>query len=127
MCLRPFPQNIKDKERRQALFKKYREDMISDTGIAIFLFGNKRSSDNSSTIIEAPGCWEEFEIAKANKNYIIPIASTGWMAKQIFDEIKRDIGKYRYMKEHVDFFEKSKDIDAIVKAVVDIAKKERSV
>ena len=49
------------------------------------------------------------------------------MAKQIFDEIKRDIGKYRYMKEYVDFFEKSKDIDAIVKAVVDIAKKERSV
>lgn len=127
LCLRPFPQNIKDKERRQALFKKYREDMISDTGIAIFLFGNKRSSENSSTIIGAPGCWEEFEIARANGNSIIPIASTGWMAKRIFDEIKTDIEKYRYMKEYVDFFEKNKDIDAIVKAVVDIAKKERSV
>lgn len=42
LCLHPFPQNIINPSERQKVFRKYREDMIGDTGIAIFLFGNKK-------------------------------------------------------------------------------------
>lgn len=125
--LRPFPQNIKEKNQRRKLFTKYREDMIADVGIAIFLFGNKRCSDEPSKNLESSGCWEEFEIARRNKAIIIPIGSTGGGAKQIFDEIKKDIGTYKYLEKYGDIFEKSMDIDRIIKAIVDIANDERSV
>ena len=65
--------------------------MISDTGVAIFLFGNKKDPTDSSKIIDATGCWEEFVIARDNKNVIIPIGSTGFMAKIIFDEVRADL------------------------------------
>ena len=48
-------------------------------------------------------------------------------AKQIFDEIKKDIGTYKYLQKYGDIFEKSMDIDRIIKAIVDIANDERSV
>lgn len=38
LCLRPFPQGIKDATERQNVFTRYRKDMISDTGVAVFLF-----------------------------------------------------------------------------------------
>ena len=41
LLLRPFPQGIEDANTRQALWKKYREDMISRSGVSIFLFGRK--------------------------------------------------------------------------------------
>lgn len=38
LCLRPFPQGIKDTSERKEVFRRYRKDMISDTGVAIFFF-----------------------------------------------------------------------------------------
>lgn len=95
LCLRPFPQGIKDARERQNVFTQYRKDMISDTGVAVFMFGNKKDSTDPSKIIDAPGCWEEFVVAKDNKSIIIPIGSTGFMAKKILDEVKADIDNYK--------------------------------
>ena len=58
LTLRPFPQGIKDEAERKATFTKYRTDMTAETGIAIFLFGNKKDSADPEKIINADGCME---------------------------------------------------------------------
>lgn len=127
LCLRPFPQGIPDLEERQKIFTRYREDMIADTGVAVFLFGNKKDPEDPSKIIDAPGCREEFEIAKANKNVIIPVGSTGFMAGKIFDEVKADMEHYKYLEKYMDILETEKDVDKLAEAVVAIAKEQRMV
>lgn len=78
LILRPFPQN---KEGKQ-LWSAWREDMIGYAGISIFLFGNKLEDGK---IILSNGMQEEFDISKKNKNILIPVACTGYMAKQLWE------------------------------------------
>lgn len=125
LCLRPFPQGIKDATERQNVFTRYRKDMISDTGVAVFLFGNKKDSTDPSKIINAPGCWEEFVVARDNKNIIIPIGSTGFMARKIFDEVKANMDDYRYLEKYIDVLETEKDVGKLVEIVTVIAKEQR--
>ena len=125
LCLRPFPQGIKDAIERQNVFTQYRQDMISDTGVAVFMFGNKKDPTNPSIIINAPGCWEEFDIARDNKNIIIPIGSTGFMARKIFDEVKANIDNYKYLEKYMDTLETENDVDKLIEIVIAIAKEQR--
>ena len=127
LCLRPFPQGIKDAAERQRVFAQYRKDMISDTGVAIFLFGNKKDPTDASKIIDATGCWEEFVIARDNKNVIIPIGSTGFMAKKIFDAVRADMDNYKYLENYMDVLETGNDVDKLVDAVIAIVKEQRMV
>lgn len=125
LCLRPFPQGIKDEKERRNVFTQYRKDMISSTGVAIFLFGNKKDRADPSKIIDASGCWEEFVVARDNKNVIIPIGSTGFMAKKIFDEVKMNIDNYKYLENYIDALETENDVDRLVEIVTTIAKEQR--
>lgn len=125
LCLRPFPQGIKDAKERQNVFTQYRKDMISDTGVAVFIFGNKKDSTDPSKIIDAPGCWEEFAVAKDNKSIIIPIGSTGFMARKILDEVKADIDNYKYLEKYIDDLETENDVDKLVEIIIAIAKEQR--
>lgn len=74
LCLRPFPQGIVDVEERKSKWMKYREDIIEENGVAIFMMGNKMV-DGKKTI--ADGCLQEYQIAKKNNCILIPIGSTG--------------------------------------------------
>lgn len=65
--------------------------MISQAGIAIFLFGNKKQGSNT---ILSDGMREEFEIAKKHKLTIIPVAATGYMAKEIWADISSNLNEY---------------------------------
>lgn len=112
LCLRPFPYAVKDRDERQIKFTKYREDMISDVGIAIFMFGNKQ--DEHGNTINATGCMEEFDIAKRKNKFIIPLGSTGYAAKKILDEIKKDVDKYIYLKNYVATLETTTDVNELV-------------
>ncbi len=127
LCLHPFPYRIKDDEMRKTIFTRYRQEMLADTGIAIFLLGNKKNPDNLAKIINAPGCWEEFEIARKNSSIVIPIGSTGFMAREIFEEVKRDIDRYPYLKDFLEILDKETDVDRLVKVVVTIAEKQRDI
>lgn len=112
LCLRPFPQNIADESERAVKWKKYREDMLSDNGVAIFLCGNKR--DSSGKKIVSDGCIQEFNIAKENNCIIIPIASTGDAANDIMNKMQSGISNYSYIEPYVDVLENEKNIDVIV-------------
>lgn len=125
LCIRPFPQGIKDATKRQNVFTQYRKDMISDTGVAVFMFGNKKDPANPSKIINALGCREEFSVAKDNKNIIIPIGSTGFMAKEIFDEVKANMDDYKYLEKYMDALETENNVDKLVEIVIAIVKEQR--
>lgn len=124
LCMRPFPQGISDVEDRKEKWKKYREDILSENGVAIFLSGNKKVGGNKSI---ADGCLQEYEIAKQNKCMIIPIGTTGDAARSIYDDIKDNIEKYPYLKDYIDILGTEKDIEKIISIVIEIMKAKRIV
>lgn len=89
--LRPFPQQEADAMRRSTVWTRYREEMLSRAGSAIFVFGNKLS--NGATVL-ASGVREEFEIAAKLGVYPIPIGATGSMAEQLGRILLGDLGKF---------------------------------
>lgn len=119
LCLRPFPQNIIDSDERKRVWRKYREGILEETGVAIFMFGNKKDLITGS-VIEADGCIQEFELASEKNATIIPIGSTGYAARTIFDKVKNDPTKYQYLLPYLDVLESETDVKKIVETVMKI-------
>lgn len=86
LIARPFPQGDDDIKKK---WPDYRKDMISYTGISIFLFGNKRIKD--SEVVLSDGMEEEYEISEKQGNILIPIGATEEMSRILW---------VRLMKEH---------------------------
>lgn len=84
LVMRPFPQPQPGQEDMSGLWTDYRHDMISHAGIALFLFGNKAENGN---VILSSGMREEFEIAKEKGLFLLPVGSTGYMAKELWQEV----------------------------------------
>ena len=124
LCIRPFPQNISNQNEREKRWKEYRESIIEETGISIFMFGNKEDPITKTTVI-ADGCIQEFDIAKDKGNIIIPIGSTGYAAKNICDNVKCDLAAYPYLSGVIDDLETETDIDVIISLVLGIIKSQQ--
>jgi hypothetical protein len=92
LVLRPFPYSIKDPNKRKERWSSYRHDMISQSGIAVFVFGNRR--DDSGAVVSAEGVLEEFKIAKQLGLTIVPVGSTGSVAKGLHSQIEKEFAKY---------------------------------
>lgn len=87
LILKPFPQFETGDKKLSVLWEEYRNKMISQCGITIFLFGNKNVGGD---IIEANGVIREFEISKQLGNICIPIGLTGYASKKIYDVIVKN-------------------------------------
>lgn len=61
LVLKPFPQFETGSKKLPELWEEYRYNMISQSGVSIIIFGNKK--DNDGNIINADGVYREFEIA----------------------------------------------------------------
>lgn len=96
LILKPFPQFPSGEKDLGTLWEEYRQNMISRAGISIILFGNKIDGES---IINAGGVKREFEIALEHGLIPIPIPYTGYMAKEIFDEISAEFGKFNLSEE----------------------------
>ena len=92
LIMRPFPQFETGDKKLPDLWEEYRQRMISLAGIAVFIFGNK--NDGHGNIILANGVKREFEIAISQGVIPIPIASTGYITQEIFDEIIKTPEKF---------------------------------
>lgn len=117
LCLRPFPQVYSGGILEDQLWRKYREDMISQCGIALFIFGNKKSNEE---IIIADGMLMEFKIAKELKKIIIPVGSTGSAALKIYEEVKENITEYPYLGEYLNDLETETDWNKLIKLITKI-------
>ena len=87
----PFPVEDRTGKDRAAMYTRYRQGMIAKCGIAVFLFGNKRNK--KGRIVSADGVREEYQIAKALGLKIVAVGSTGWIAKEIANEMTSILGK----------------------------------
>lgn len=114
LTLRPFPQAESGGKTLRELWTEYRKDMISESGVMIFVFGNKLVDGK---IIEADGMLEEYQIAIQKDKYIIPIGSTGFAAKSIFKEIKSDLQQFWYLDKSLTVLENEKDQQILVAEV----------
>lgn len=125
LCLRPFPQGIIDPDERKSKWKKYREEILNEAGVAIFMAGNKKNAEGQKAI--ADGCLQEYQLAKERKSIIIPIGSTGDAAATIFADVKTNKDQYPYLEKYLDILGTATDIDKIVNAVMDIIQSQRTV
>ncbi len=89
LIVKPFPQFATGGKTLETLWSDYRQDMISYAGIAVIIFGNKKNADTGQ-IVPAQGVYKEYEIAKAKNLFVIPVFTTGSMAKQIYEELEVD-------------------------------------
>ena len=64
----------------------YRKEMISLTGVTLFLMGNKEETNESGKVINSLGCRNEYDISKDNGNFLIPVGATGSMAEELYNE-----------------------------------------
>lgn len=92
LLMRPFPQYAKEGEDIQKLWHSYRENLMQECGIAIFIFGNK--NDPEKGIIHALGVEKEFEIALKNDVKVVPIGATGYASKVLYEKLMTDFEKF---------------------------------
>lgn len=94
LLIRAFPYEAKKNPNYVALKKEYRDNISKISGISIFIFGNKENENGEC--VTALGMWDEYEAALANNSYIIPVGCTGFVAKEIYDDMfqKRHMFKY---------------------------------
>ncbi|MGQ7504774.1 hypothetical protein ACTGXE_11255 [Streptococcus suis] len=62
---------------------------------------------------------EEFQIAKERGKIIIPIGSTGFAAKEIFDSMKES-GDYSYLNDYWEILETEEDVIKVVNTINEI-------
>ncbi|HVV06625.1 MAG TPA: hypothetical protein VHC96_20480 [Puia sp.] len=79
----------------------YREDMISQAGIAIFIFGNKLED---ISIREADGMLKEFEIARSYNARMIPVGASGYVAERLWLQVLRHYDDYFDTREKFELF-----------------------
>jgi hypothetical protein len=91
LIMRPFPIQITDPADRRRTFERYREDIIAQAGIAIFLLGNKL---DSGKVVNAPGVAAEFELAKKMGLWLIPVGASGFAAEQLWRELMKRYDSY---------------------------------
>ena len=98
LILRPLP-GEHSSDPWDTVARRYREDMASYAGAAIFLFGNKLRDGN---VVLSDGMLQEFEIAKEKGLALIPVGATGYMAGELWNKVMADLAAY-YPKRTADF------------------------
>lgn len=114
LILRPFPQDNKGKQ----LYTVYRQDMISYSGISIFLFGNKYQDGE---LVLSDGIQEEFDISNKNGNILLPVGGTGYMARQLWQSLS-DGNNNESSKFLSKLSPEIKDLDVLKSNILDILK-----
>ena len=117
LMIKAFPYEDKGRSDYIQLVKEYREGIFKHAGIAIFMFGNKLS-DNG--VILANGVYEEYKIATQAGAYIIPIGSTGYVAKKIWDEVYMQIDNFSYLKQQADILQNCTEPSQVISAVLSV-------
>ena len=123
LVVKPFPQFGTGEKKLDVLWEEYRNRMISLAGVSIIIFGNKKNADGD--LIQANGVKSEFDIALKHNLIPIPIATTGYMTSEIFNEIMKSPEKYYPGNEWIipliqKLSSEEITIDEIIKITIDI-------
>ena len=125
---RPFPQVTTGSIDLKELWTKYRKDMLSSVGIAIFMFGNK--FDSGGNVVDANGMLQEFDICKENGIVPIPVGVTGFTSRKLWDTVMTNFEDFvedvtlRPLYETIG--DSSKTDQEIIDCIITIVKKMRN-
>jgi hypothetical protein len=86
--IRPFPRATGRSQSQEETNRRHREDLISQSGMAVFLCGNR---EYEGRVENAMGVAEEYRITKDLGRYPIPIACTGFASEEIAKDVKRNM------------------------------------
>jgi hypothetical protein len=115
----PFPSLNGETEN---IHRNYRDDIISQAGIAIFLFGNKLMD---ISVREADGMREEFEIAKTHNALLIPVGASGYISEKLWKDIVARYDEYFDSRKKFELYEclgnPAARPDELIDAIVKIA------
>lgn len=126
LVLRPFPLSIADRAERQRRWSEYRQQIVNEGGIAIFLFGNK--SDNTGRLVDADGVFEEFAIAVSSGIPVIPVGCTGSAARALHSKVMTDVKAFLPIKGAVSLIKglaNGTSPRTVARRVVELVKKVR--
>lgn len=92
LIMRPFAQVATGTTALAEQWTEYRKAMIDYAGVAIFVFGNKRGPGGDT--LPSDGMREEFALCIERGAHPLPIGATGFMAKELWEEMNRDLAKF---------------------------------
>jgi hypothetical protein len=125
LILRPFPQAEVGSRPIAEVWNEYRTDMISYSGIAIFLFGNKIKDGE---IVSSDGLMKEFEIARSSGLLLLPVGATEYSTREIYTKLLKE-GYFDSTvfppnaRKYIDQLGDTKsDLETIKKALIDLLK-----
>jgi hypothetical protein len=109
----PFPAQASFIEQIQEC---YRDDMIAQAEIAIFLFGNKLED---ISVREADGMIKEFEIARYRKARLIAVGASGYVSAKLWRDVVNSYDEYFDSRENFGLYKRLGDPDAPPKELID--------
>lgn len=112
LILRPFAHIMSNEEDT-----KFRKTLISNANSTIYVYGqylNNGIAENSR------GTWEEYQLSRSMNRSIIPLGVTGYTAKAIFDDIKKNLLDFPYLEKYLDILENEHDFNILSSAVISI-------
>jgi hypothetical protein len=109
----PFPAQASFIEQIQEC---YRDDMIAQAEIAIFLFGNKLED---ISVREADGMIKEFEIARHRKARLIAVGASGYVSAKLWRDVVNSYDEYFDNRENFGLYKRLGDPDAPPKELID--------
>ena len=112
----PFPYRQRKTAARDKLYTEIRKRMVSLTKVSIIIAGKTKGRNSQ-------GVYEEYELSNDSNHLIIPIATTGGSARQIWNELNKN-EKYNN-NQLFRSLDKETDINNIVKTVIDLIEKKK--
>lgn len=99
-----------------SIHSSYRDDMISQAGTAIFLFGNKLED---IAVRHADGMKKEFEIARSYQALLIPVGASGYISEQLWKDLLDRYDDYFDNREKFHWYERLGDPSARPEQLID--------
>jgi hypothetical protein len=84
LVLRPFPVGIKDLNEKSETYNRYHMELVGQAGIALFFLGNKLIN---GSLAPSDGMRAEFELAKKQGLKLVPIGSSEYSARELWNEV----------------------------------------
>jgi hypothetical protein len=88
LLLRPFPQEAPPGTDMATFRTRYRDGMIQQAGVCVFICGLKEATGGGPPIV-ADGVVEEYESAKRLGRIVVPIGATGGAAAEIWHRLDK--------------------------------------
>jgi len=85
LIARPFPQPLQGREPDVRQWELLRTELGRLSGIVIFIGGQKVNPNGE--VVDADGVFAEFEIARKNGSFVLPIGATGGAAARIAESL----------------------------------------